>query len=279
MAKKKYKKKKKKPSAAQRNAAVKKAPVKTARKSGKPVKKQTAKKNPLPKKQIAEKAAAIRKSIQDRCAAIKAPKPKKEKNVRPQKVRTDAVRKVKTEKSKGNNKLRFAAMIVLAVLLVCSVPLILVSRHNEKLYNSVEFTYAGMLHEEYLYSMDIDAAEQAERVEGMKRHGKKKAFDYFCNETLEFDSASSYGSVLFANVECNDCILVFTIKDEDGNMLFRSGGIEPGKYVSQLRLYNRLEVGTHPARLFVTGYDRETKACIGVQYTDVEIRIGDMYND
>lgn len=171
------------------------------------------------------------------------------------------------------NSKKTVALILCAGVLIFAICFAVSSGYNEFMIRKLGVDYAAVEQQQSMYDIDIDAAEVKERVKNTNRHGQKSAFTYFCEEQILFPSYSPYGSLIFANPASNDCDLVVTILGRDGRFLYRSDGIAPGKYLSQIRLMDELEAGEHACRLYVMGFDRETNKPVGIQYTNLKIVI------
>lgn len=189
-------------------------------------------------------------------------KKKTVKNKTPQKV------------SAKNINIKALVFAATAAVLVVSIVVAGFGIRNYRLKESVEYAFVGTLENKSVRAIEISEEEQLERVKEMKRKGQKSKFDFFCNTGIEFEYATAYGSLVLANVATNDSVFVVSILDEDGNLIYRSGGIEPGKYLSQIRLFAPPENGKHDCRLYVSAYDPNTNELIGVQYTNLTIWIG-----
>lgn len=162
-------------------------------------------------------------------------------------------------------------LAVCSVVLIFAVCLSVVSGYNEHLLKKVGTDYACVLQKESIYPIGIDAQETVQRIKETNRHGQKTAFQYFCEEEITFRNCTSFGALILANPQTNTCDLVATIFDKDGRVLYRSNGIEPGKYLSQIRLMEGLQAGEYACRLYVAGFDRQTQKSVGVQYTKLKI--------
>ncbi|MGN0635600.1 MAG: hypothetical protein ACI4I5_05200 [Acutalibacteraceae bacterium] len=171
----------------------------------------------------------------------------------------------------GGTHKKAVLLAVCSAVLVFAICLSVVSGYNEFLLQKVGTGYAAVLQRESVYPIGIDADEEVQRIRETNRHGQKTAFRYFCEEEIIFRNCTSFGALILANPESNDCDLVATIFDKDGRILYRSDGIEPGKYLSQIRLMQGLQAGEYSCRLYVTGFDRETQKAVGVQYTKLKI--------
>lgn len=164
-----------------------------------------------------------------------------------------------------------ALLILCAGVFVAAVCFAVASGYNEFMLRKIGVSYAAVLQRESVYDIGIDAEEVKQRVKDTDRNGQKSAFGYFCEEELSLRNSTQYGALIFGNPESNDCDLVATILDKDGRLLYRSDGIAPGKYLSQIRLMDGLDAGEHTCRLYVVGFDRETRKPVGVQYTKLKI--------
>lgn len=164
-----------------------------------------------------------------------------------------------------------ALLILCAGVFVAAVCFAVASGYNEFMLRKIGVSYAAVLQRESVYDIGIDAEEVKQRVKDTDRNGQKSAFGYFCESEISLRNSTQYGALIFGNPESNDCDLVATILDKDGRLLYRSDGIAPGKYLSQIRLFAGLEAGEHTCRLYVVGFDRETQKAVGVQYTKLKI--------
>ncbi len=182
---------------------------------------------------------------------------------------------MKKETKANKNRTRMILVLVISVIFIVSAVSAAIAVRNYRLLQSVEFVFSGNLEQRSARNIEISEEEQAERVKAMKRKGQKSKFDFFCNSEIEFEYGTDYGSLVLANVSTNDCILVASILTDDGTLIYRSGGIEPGRYISQIRLFAPPEDGEHNCRVFVTAYEKDTYELIGVQYTDLTIWIGE----
>lgn len=185
---------------------------------------------------------------------------------------------VKAQNGKKKLSLRIIIISAVAVILAVSALIASVGIRNYVLRESVEFTYSGVLESQSVRTIEISEEEQAERAKEMKIRGQKSKFGFFCNNELFFEYPTAYGPLILANISSNDCIFIATILDEDGNLLYRSNGIESGKYLSQIRLFNPPTDGKYDCRLYVSAYDKETNELLGVQYTAITLLIGDYEN-
>lgn len=124
------------------------------------------------------------------------------------------------------------------------------------------------------YNIELSSEQQKKLAETVKVKGDKRAFSFFVNEEIVIEDYDDPALLDFGSVSTNDCILIAFIVDENGTVLYNTLGIEPGKGVRSINLFNEVSYGTHDATLVVNGYDKKTYEKIGMQTTDIKIKIG-----
>ncbi len=163
----------------------------------------------------------------------------------------------------------FRKYSIAAIAALCVIAIIISSFfiRNHVLMKKVEYIYYGINDTAVTRVIEIDKDQQKKRVKELKRHGQKSKFDFFSRTIIEFDRWYNEGIVTLGNVTGNDC-------DTDGSILYRSDGIEDGKYLPSFRLCKDIGEGKFERKLYVSAYDRKTRELIGVQYIDVTLKIG-----
>ena len=189
------------------------------------------------------------------------------------KQQAGAARSVSRSQSK-TAVFRTGAVLLLCIGILFGTVLTAVSVRGELLKKKIQFVYSGILQDECLFDLTIDADLARQKVQDMKRHGQIRKFSFFCNDALSPDPTNGNCMIMFGNPDTNDCILVLSIMDENGNLLYRSGGVEPGKYISQIRLAPNVLSAAKSYRAYVSAYDRDGYSCIGVQYTTLTVQSG-----
>ncbi len=177
----------------------------------------------------------------------------------------------------GREILRRAAIAALAVVLVFGIALTVDSMRGELLQNKITLVYSGVLQQESLFSIEAEDDWVHEGVRATKRHGQTRAFTCFCNDTLQLNEANMTGYIYFGNPVDNDCTLVLSVFDKNNTLLYRSGGVEPGKYVTQIRPFYVLAKGTYPCTAYISAYagrDQDYR-CVGVQYMHLTVKVGE----
>ncbi len=178
----------------------------------------------------------------------------------------------------GKERLRRAAFALLAVLAVFGIVVSALSVRSEQLQKKVTLLYAGMLERDNVMPIELSEKRVRESVRATKRHGDTHAFTYFCTRTLQLEANAMSGYILFGNPADNDCDLVLSIFDDKDALIYRSGGIKPGTYLTQIRLpVEAWEGGTYVCKAVVTAYkgtDLPYK-CVGAQYSRLTVKVGE----
>lgn len=172
--------------------------------------------------------------------------------------------------------LRRIAIAALALLCCFGVVFSALSIRGERLQKKIPLSYAGVLQQSCLFPIGLDESQVRSSVRATKRHGQTYAFTYFCSQRLQLSADSMSGYILFGNPAENDCTLVLTILDKNDHLIYRSDGVEPGNYITQIRPFFNMEGGVYPCKAYVSGYtgrDFQYK-CVGVQYSRLDIEVG-----
>lgn len=76
---------------------------------------------------------------------------------------------------------------------------------------------------------------------------------------IEFDSGTSPGTAYIENVPSNKYVMRVTITlDNNGEVVYQSGGIRPDSFIETITLNQDLPAGTYPATATFAAYDPET---------------------
>lgn len=113
-------------------------------------------------------------------------------------------------------------------------------------------------------------------VNALKEKGCQK-FDFYINSVIEIDDNFQTDSLTFGNL--SDYILVATIFDEDGTVLYRSLGLKSGKEINKAEFFDELEYGQREVTVAVNAYNKKTYEKIGTKYAKVSLTIGVEYDD
>ena len=212
-------------------------------------------------------------------AGKKPERPQKKKAVQAVRTKAAASGSAAPKAPADGKAILFRVLIaVTAVLAAFGIVLSAVSLRNEHLQRKVELYYAGMLQESGVSPITITDEQVRQSVRNTKRHGNTRAFTYYCARTLKLDAETRRGYILFGNPADNDCDLVLSILDENDNLIYRTGGVEPGKYLTMIRPdVDEWECGTYTCKAYVCAYEGEglDYKCIGAQYSRLTVKIGE----
>ncbi|MCR4614772.1 MAG: hypothetical protein K5756_01295 [Clostridiales bacterium] len=172
-------------------------------------------------------------------------------------------------------------IIIAAVLVVVVGVVIALIIHSSTGINALPKeavpVYRGAkAHVSTVRDISIDAKEENKRIHAIKMKGDTDKFKFYCFilDTLEINEWYTPFEPCFANSKDNDCILIISIFNEENELLYRSLGLEPGKYIPNVKLFEMLDYGTYKCKLCVAAYDTKTFENIGVQYKDFTLTVG-----
>lgn len=172
-------------------------------------------------------------------------------------------------------------VLIAAVALLCCFGFVLsaVSVHGELLQRKAAFPYQGVQQRDCLFPIDFEEGQLRALIDSTKRHGQTRAFTYFCNSALQVNEATMTGYILFGNPAGNDCDLVLSIVDENGDVIYRSDGVKPGSYITQIRPSIDPQFGTQECTAYVSGYTGTDEPflykCVGVQHSRLIVQMGE----
>ena len=124
------------------------------------------------------------------------------------------------------------------------------------------------------FDMDISSEQQNILAKAVHAKGNKSAFKFFVNKDIIVDEYNDPALLEFGSVNSNNCVLLVFLIDENGKLLYRSLGVEPGKKISSVYLFDEVPYGEHKLTLIVNGYDPKTNEIIGTQTTDINLKVG-----
>lgn len=110
-------------------------------------------------------------------------------------------------------------------------------------------------------------------IESLDTHGSSK-FDFYINSAIPVGDNGEIEELCFGNPNDEDIILVATVFDKEGEVLYRSLGLEKGKEINEVKLFQEVAYGTHKVKVAVNAYDRETNEKIGTKYARIKLCVG-----
>ncbi len=99
-----------------------------------------------------------------------------------------------------------------------------------------------------------------------------KDFDFYINSVVEIDDKFRTNSLMFGNM--SDYVLVATIYDNDGTVLYRSLGLKPNKEINEATFFDEMEYGQHNVKVAVNAYNKKTYEKIGTKFAELSLTIG-----
>lgn len=116
-------------------------------------------------------------------------------------------------------------------------------------------------------------SQQAMFIDSVGAHGTDD-FEFYFNTNVTLDGNGETKNLRFGNPQGNDCILVATVYDEDGRVLYRSLGLEEGKEINSTKFFEEISYGTHDVKVAVNAYDSETNEKIATKYAKIKLSVG-----
>lgn len=145
------------------------------------------------------------------------------------------------------------ALLVLAVMLFLGV----FKTEEAKAATAV---YYGREESDFSVS-DISSSleEQHKMSDDMDLDFDNAKFDFYCVTECEYSDASPLLALSLSNPSYNDYVLVFTITNGEGEVLFRSLGIKPGKMLDYVNFTRNIPYGENELKLYVTAFDTKER--------------------
>ena len=131
--------------------------------------------------------------------------------------------------------------------------------------------------------IQISSEQQSTYVEAMKVKGNKNKFSFYANTEIAVSKPDSAVPIAFSNPSFNDSVLLCQIVDSDGVIVFRSLGVVPGKYITNVKFSDYLDYGENELTMYVTAFravESENGVAfeqVGKQKTDIKIVCGEDY--
>lgn len=138
----------------------------------------------------------------------------------------------------------------------------------------INYEFNGRLESSYVAKESAFNAKQREIfIETLDAHGSGK-FEFYINSSIPVGDDGVIDELCFGNPEENNCILVATVFDSDGEVLYRSLGLESGTEINDAKLFKEIPYGTHKVKVAVNAYDKETNEKIGTKYARIKLSVG-----
>lgn len=160
-----------------------------------------------------------------------------------------------TPKASGPNKqrnLRIIIGVVVVVIIVIVCAFFFVNNSNSGFYDPD----AKEGQASYKTLEEIEAERNRQMQEGM--------LNISIASQIEFENSSSPGTAFIENVPSNKYVLKVTITtDNNGEVVYQSGGIRPDSTIETITLSQPLAAGVYPATATFTAYDPDSLQEVG----------------
>ncbi len=183
----------------------------------------------------------------------------------------------KREKSKFTDILKSKKVIIPLVIAVVAVAVLCVFLFgNVSVPSEVRNAeYKGRLEPESVaVKTSLSLSRQEKLSAGVNATGDVAAFDFYVNDKISISHHNDPVLLEFGSVETNDCVLLAFLVDENGEIIYRSLGVEPGEEIRSVSLYDSVEYGSREATLVVNGYDKNSYKKTGTQSVKIQMEIG-----
>lgn len=173
-------------------------------------------------------------------------------------------------------KIIAVAVVFVSILAICIFLLVsLLSSGSDVPDEIINAEFKGRLEtSSAAYDISLSAQQQEALAKAVKIKGNRRAFSFFVNEKIILDEADDPALLEFGSLSDNKCVLVAFLLDKQGNIVYRSLGIEAGKEVKSISFFDEIAYGTQTLTLVVNGYDPKTYEKIGTQTTGIKLEIG-----
>lgn len=136
------------------------------------------------------------------------------------------------------------------------------------------FEYEGRIESETVAKSSVfNAQQQQVFMDSMKAGGSRK-FDFYINSVISVNDDNATENLCFGNPEGGKYVLIATIYDKDGTVIYRSLGLESGREINSAKMFAALPYGMHNVKVAVNAYDSETNEKIGTKYAAVKLAVG-----
>ena len=173
------------------------------------------------------------------------------------------------------NYFRVFVFIVLPIVLIVSA----VSGLSNTVFLNVpsdvrSFEYNGRVESETVAHESVfNKQQQQVFTDSLKAHGSGK-FEFYINSVISVDDNNSTTNLCFGNPEGNKYSLIATIYDKNGQIIYRSLGLESGREINDAKMFTDLPYGLHEVKVAVNAYDKETNEKIGTRFAEIKLAVG-----
>ncbi len=184
----------------------------------------------------------------------------------------------KIKLTKKNVIIALVAIVTLAALIsVLSVIQIGKTDYSPAIYSgkSFEDSEVGVI--------SISDEKQSELIKKTDASGNTSKFSFYANTVMTVTSPDSSLPITIANPTTSDKIILCTIVNDDGVIVYRSLGILPGRFLNKVKLSQYLDYGKNELTLYVSAFKTSeagselTYKKVGTQKAKLEVNVGTDY--
>ena len=129
----------------------------------------------------------------------------------------------------------------------------------------------------------ISDEKQHEYIDGMKVKGNTSKFSFYCNTEISVSKQDSLVPIAFSNPTMSENILLCTIVNEDGVIVYRSLGVVPGRFITNVRFSQYLKFGMNEFTMYVSAFEPTKDSDeilynrVGTQKVKIKVACGEDY--
>lgn len=138
----------------------------------------------------------------------------------------------------------------------------------------ISYEYNSRLESETVAKESVFNAQQQQVFTDALHSAGSRKFDFYINSVVPVDDDGITKELCFGNPEHNSCVLVVTVYDKSGEIIYRSLGLENGKELNEAKMFTSLSYGLHDVKVAVNAYDKETNEKIGTRYAKIKLAVG-----
>lgn len=136
------------------------------------------------------------------------------------------------------------------------------------------YDYNGRTESEKIAVESVFNAQQKDvMVDALKARGSNKV-KFYINSIINIDDFGETQNLNFGNISSSDYVLVATIYDKSGNVLYRSLGLEKDREINNAKFFREIPYGKHNVKVAVTAYDKNSNQKIGTKYAKIQLAVG-----
>lgn len=168
----------------------------------------------------------------------------------------------------------FIFIVVPSVLIVFGIVSLLHTVPLNVPADIITYDFNGRIESEVVAKESVfNNQQQQALMNSLDSHGSGK-FDFYINSVIPVDDNGCTDELCFGNPKNNNCVLIATVYDKGGDIIYRSLGLESGNEINEAKMFKSLSYGIHNVKVAVNAYDAKTNAKIGTRYAKIKFAVG-----